>query len=80
MKILQLSYTVHQQQNESVQSQESKMNFLFHYMNNNIFLDEFAHMLTVEFVRNGQYTVSPFPMKYLRENQCFIGKDVVFDE
>lgn len=56
------------------------MNFLFHYMNNNIFLDEFAHMLTVEFVRNGQYTVSPFPMKYLRENLCFIGKDVVFDE
>lgn len=49
-------------------------------MNNDIFLDEFAHMLTVEFVRNGQYTVSPFPMKYLRENQCFIEKDAKFDE
>ena len=49
-------------------------------MNNDIFLDEFAHMFTVEFVRNGQYTVSPFPMKYLRENQCFIEKDAKFDE
>lgn len=45
-----------------------------------IFLDEFAHMLTVEFVRNGQYTVIPFPMKYLREYQRFIEKDVDFDE
>ncbi len=45
-----------------------------------VFLDEFAHMLTVEFVRNGQYTVIPFPMKYLREYQRFIEKDVDFDE
>ena len=49
-------------------------------MNNDVFLDEFAHMLTVEFVRNGQYTVIPFPMKYLREYQRFIEKDVEFDE
>ena len=45
-----------------------------------IFLDEFAHMLTVEFVRNGQFTVMPFPMKYLREYQRFIEKDIEFDE
>ena len=45
-----------------------------------VFLDEYAHMLTVEFVRNGQYTVIPFPMKYLREYQRFIEKDEVFDE
>ena len=45
-----------------------------------VFLDEFAHMLTVEFVRNGQYTVIPFPMKYLREYQRFIEKDEDFDE
>ena len=48
-------------------------------MNNDVFLDEFAHMLTVEFVRNGQYTVIPFPMKYLREYQHFIEKDEDFD-
>lgn len=45
-----------------------------------VFLDEYAHMLTVEFVRNGQYTVIPFPMKYLREYQRFIEKDEDFDE
>ena len=45
-----------------------------------VFLDEFAHMLTVEFVRNGQYTVIPFPMKYLREYQRFIEKDEDFEE
>ncbi len=44
-----------------------------------VFLDEFAHMLTVEFVRNGQYTVIPFPMKYLKEYQRFIEKDEDFD-
>lgn len=48
--------------------------------NDKVFLDEFAHMLTVEFVRNGQYTVIPFPMKYLHEYQRFIEKDVEFDE
>lgn len=40
-----------------------------------ILFDEFCHMLTVEFVRNGQYTVSPFPIKYLKEYVRFIEKD-----
>lgn len=48
--------------------------------NGEIFLDEFAHMLTVEFVRNGQYTVIPFPIKYLREYQRFFEKGIDFDE
>ncbi len=44
-----------------------------------ILFDEFAHMLTVEFVRNGQYTVLPFPVKYLREYIRFCEKDIDFD-
>ena len=43
--------------------------------NGKILFDEFAHMLTVEFVRNGQYTIVPFPIKYLREYIKFCEKD-----
>jgi len=44
-----------------------------------ILFDEFAHMLTVDFVRNGQYTVLPFPVKYLNEYIRFCEKDIDFD-
>lgn len=37
-------------------------------------------MLTVEFVRNGQYSVTPFPVKYLKEYIRFTEKDAEFDE
>lgn len=43
--------------------------------NGTILFNEFSHMLTVEFVRNGQYTVSPFPVKYLKEYVRFVEKD-----
>lgn len=49
-------------------------------VNGDIFLDEFAHMLTVEFVRNGQFTVTPFPMKFLNEYKKIFEKDEEFDE
>lgn len=45
-----------------------------------ILFDELAHMLTVEFVRNGQYTVLPFPVKYLNEYIRFCEKDDSFEE
>jgi len=45
-----------------------------------ILFGEFAHMLTVEFVRNGQYTVLPFPIKYLNEYIRFCEKDDSFEE
>lgn len=48
--------------------------------NGPIFFDELRHMLSVEFVRNGQYTVIPFPMKYLNEYIRFKEKDIDFDE
>ena len=43
--------------------------------NGNILFNDFCHMLTVEFVRNGQYTVIPFPIKYLREYRNTFEKD-----
>lgn len=43
-----------------------------------VFFDELEHMLSVEFVRNGQYTVTPFPMKYLNEYVRFCEKDEDF--
>ena len=48
--------------------------------NGKILFDELAHMLTVEFVRNGQYTVIPFPIKYLNEYIRFREKDDSFEE
>ena len=45
-----------------------------------ILFDELAHMLKVEFVRNGQYTVVPFPIKYLNEHIRFCEKDDSFEE
>ena len=45
----------------------------------NIFFEKIAHMLTVEFVRNGQYTVVPFPIKYLNEYIRFCEKDEDFE-
>lgn len=45
-----------------------------------ILFDELSHMLTVEFVRNGQYTVVPFPIKYLNEYIRFREKDDSFEE
>jgi hypothetical protein len=48
--------------------------------NGKILFDELAHMLTVEFVRNGQYTVIPFPVKYLNEYIRFREKDDSFEE
>ena len=45
-----------------------------------IFFNELEHMLSVEFVRNGQYTVIPFPMKYLNEYVRFCEKDEDFGE
>lgn len=48
--------------------------------NGKILFDEFAHMLTVEFVRNGQYTATPFPIKYLNEHIRFCEKDEDFGQ
>lgn len=48
--------------------------------NGHVFFDELKHMLSVEFVRNGQYTVIPFPMKYLNEYVRFKEKDVDYEE
>ena len=48
--------------------------------NGEILFNDFCHMLTVEFVRNGQYTVTPFPVKYLKEYIRFAEKDAEFDE
>lgn len=48
--------------------------------NGPIFFNEISHMLSVEFVRNGQYTVIPFPMKYLNEYIRLCEKDDVYDE
>ena len=48
--------------------------------NGEILFNSFCHMLTVEFVRTGQYTVTPFPVKYLKEYIKFIGKDADFEE
>ena len=45
-----------------------------------IFFNELEHMLSVEFVRNGQYTVIPFPMKYLNEYVKKKKKDEDFGE
>jgi hypothetical protein len=45
-----------------------------------ILFSELSHMLTVEFVRNGQYTVVPFPIKYLNEYIRFREKDDSFEE
>lgn len=45
-----------------------------------ILFDELVHMLTVEFVRNGQFTVLPFPVKYLNEYIRFCEKDDSFEE
>lgn len=36
------------------------------------FFSDFAQMLTVGFVRTGEYTVLPFPIKYLREYEDLI--------
>lgn len=48
--------------------------------NGPIFFNELEHMLSVEFVRNGQFTVTPFPMKYLNEYIRFREKDEDFGE
>lgn len=48
--------------------------------NGHVFFEELKHMLSVEFVRNGQYTVIPFPMKYLNEYVRFKEKDVDYEE
>ena len=48
--------------------------------NGKILFNELAHMFTVEFVRNGQYTVIPFPVKYLNEYIRFREKDDSFEE
>ena len=45
-----------------------------------ILFNELSHMFTVEFVRNGQYTVVPFPIKYLNEYIRFREKDDSFEE
>ena len=48
--------------------------------NGPIFFNVLEHMLSVEFVRNGQFTVTPFPMKYLNEYIRFREKDEDFGE